>query len=183
MNIIQPTDYNETYAFSGGWQNSVDIWQRRGEYVVNYAFAIPTEEAIKKIVSYGKIVEMGAGTGYWAKLIETAGGDIVAYDTFESHFKAHSKWFDIRRGSPVNLIAHADRALFLCWPPMTDMAEQCLKFWKGNDLIVIGEERGCTGSDEFEYLLVDQFEDPEYIELPQWYGIHDTMRIFKRKGI
>jgi hypothetical protein len=43
-------------------------------------FAIPNYAAIQAIRECGKIVQMGAGTGYWAGLLQQAGVDIVTYD-------------------------------------------------------------------------------------------------------
>mgnify|MGYP001603501330 CR=1 FL=1 len=45
-----------------------------------YAWAVPTEEVIRTLVKHAPIVEIGAGTGYWAHLIHQMGGDILAYD-------------------------------------------------------------------------------------------------------
>ena len=47
-----------------------------------YSWGVPTEEALKAIidVSPAGVVEVGAGTGYWAMLLHTRGVDIVAYD-------------------------------------------------------------------------------------------------------
>jgi hypothetical protein len=43
-------------------------------------FSIPNDAAIQAIGEAGKIVQMGAGTGYWAGLLQHAGVDILAYD-------------------------------------------------------------------------------------------------------
>ncbi|KAF1322635.1 hypothetical protein FI667_g11059, partial [Globisporangium splendens] len=53
-----------------------------------YSWAIPDERALRIIKHYGpsdgclcvQIVEMGAGSGYWSKLLELRGVDIVCYD-------------------------------------------------------------------------------------------------------
>ena len=48
-----------------------------------FAFSVPTQEALDVISSAssgGKIVEVGAGTGYWAMLLQNRGCDVVAYD-------------------------------------------------------------------------------------------------------
>ena len=47
-----------------------------------YSWGIPADEALTVIenVSPAGIVEVGAGTGYWAMLLKKRGVDIVAYD-------------------------------------------------------------------------------------------------------
>ncbi|KAJ0389913.1 hypothetical protein ATCC90586_010335 [Pythium insidiosum] len=47
---------------------------------MKYAWAIPDERALRIIKHFGPIVEMGAGTGYWGRLLELRGVDIVCYD-------------------------------------------------------------------------------------------------------
>ncbi|GBG26251.1 Hypothetical Protein FCC1311_024722 [Hondaea fermentalgiana] len=45
-----------------------------------YAYAVPTRGALKEIVNLGSIVEVGAGTGYWAYHLRTMGANVVAAD-------------------------------------------------------------------------------------------------------
>ncbi|KAL3666792.1 hypothetical protein V7S43_008412 [Phytophthora oleae] len=47
---------------------------------MKYSWAIPDERALQIIKHYGPIVEMGAGSGYWARLLQLRGVDVVAYD-------------------------------------------------------------------------------------------------------
>jgi hypothetical protein len=54
--------------------------ERRAWCVQRYAFAVPTREALETISQYAPIVELGAGTGYWAWLLRRRGVDCVAYD-------------------------------------------------------------------------------------------------------
>jgi len=49
------------------------------------SFCIPTQKAIQTILKYGKkIVDVGAGTGYWSMLLNDAGGDVIAFDKYVS---------------------------------------------------------------------------------------------------
>ena len=54
----------------------------RSEAIQKYAFAIPNTEAIERIAQHGPVVEMFAGSGYWASFLKQAGADIIAYDNF-----------------------------------------------------------------------------------------------------
>lgn len=49
----------------------------------DYAYAVPSAEALDVIAqeSGGRVVEVGAGTGYWAWLLSRRGVDVVAVDT------------------------------------------------------------------------------------------------------
>ena len=48
-----------------------------------YAFAVPNHaviDALKKWTSSRGVVEVGAGTGYWARYIQCKGWDVTPYD-------------------------------------------------------------------------------------------------------
>ena len=43
-------------------------------------FGVPNEAALALVAKYGPLVEVGAGTGYWAALLRARGVDVDAYD-------------------------------------------------------------------------------------------------------
>ena len=45
-----------------------------------YAFAAPNEAALSALEALAPLLEVGAGVGYWAKLLQDCGVDIVATD-------------------------------------------------------------------------------------------------------
>lgn len=163
------------------WVNRKDY---REDLVKKYAWAIPNEEAIRVLCKYSPIIEIGAGTGYWAHLIEQAGGDILAFDEdpYTNQWCDGSKYFPVQEGCEGTLMYHPDRTLLLCWPPYQHlMAQSCLEFYEGDHIIYVGESYGCTGSDEFENILVDTFIEVEQVDIPQYSGIHDYLRVFERR--
>lgn len=131
---------------------------------------------------------MGAGNGYWASLLKEAGADILAFDYAPPRtqknfwFKKTNEFGEVKFGQSRLLRKYPDRTLFLCWPPMSEMASQCLENWKGKHLIYIGEScGGCTANDDFFEQLERDFEEIESLDIPQWPGIHDTLTIHQRK--
>ena len=54
-----------------------------------YSWAMPSEEALRCIVRHSKmcagIVEVGAGTGFWAALLASRGVDVLAFDKAPPH--------------------------------------------------------------------------------------------------
>jgi hypothetical protein len=184
--LIKPllNTYLELY-----YDNPDDILARQ-DLVKEYSWAVPNEVAIKTLLKYSPIVEMGAGTGYWAYLLRAAGGDVVAYDrVVDGAFNINvwhpsGKMFtEITKGEPQDLARHNDRSLFLCWPPYeSSMASDCLESWKGNTLIYVGEKVGmATANDDFFKILNASFSLIENVRIPQWPGLHDTMTVWSRK--
>ena len=166
-----------------------------------YSFAIPTHEAIETIKKYSPICEMGAGSGYWAKLLTEAGADVIAYDTvvpFE--IKSYAEREDLmeqgvecnrwirRLHFPVQhcdeeFIPPANRTLFICWPPYDEpMANDILNRYQGDTLVYIGEGPGeACADDNFFETLEEHWEIIDNAQIPRFYGIRDYLDIYQRK--
>ncbi len=168
----------------------LDLWLNRGtdstrDYRARerghklYAWAIPTDEALATIAKYSPIIEIGAGTGYWAALLQERGTDVLAFDIYQAGPK-HTK---VLFGSCEEIQNHPERTLFLCWPPYkTPMAIDCLKAYRGRYLIYVGEgDGGCTGDDAFHALLCREWKPIEYVKIPRWLTIHDRLVVYERK--
>jgi hypothetical protein len=161
----------------------------------HWAWAVPNEEAIAMLVRHSPIVEIGAGTGYWARLAAQAGADIVAYDSRVGQKGRRTRrgtcwvakcgaYFPVRRGGSYMVRYHRRRTLFLCWPPYKSrMAEKALAGYQGRKVIYIGENGGCTASDEFHAMLEREWEMVDVIRIPQWHGIHDRMEVYQRMAV
>lgn len=164
----------------------------RRELCRDYAWAIPTPEAVDAIAALGPIVEIGAGAGYWAMMLRLLGCVVHAYDSHPpygedgpdaNHYhKGAVCWSPVRKGGPEMVAEHPDSTLFLCWPPYNEpMAAEALALYTGDRVVYIGEgDGGCTADDAFHEALGLGFVEEREIEIPQWCGIHDTLRIFKR---
>ena len=119
------------------------------------AWAVPNDRALEALQILGEsILEIGAGTGYWAWLLSNAGVDIVAYDAADSH-DGHKHRFRhgmVRDGGVEQASSkeHTGRALMLCWPDIVgdsalDDADRgtfgvdTLRAYSGDTVVYIGE--------------------------------------------
>ncbi len=160
----------------------------RNLMVRKYSWAIPTSEALEAIKQVGSIVEVGAGTGYWAALLKERGANVIAYDSLPSetgrngYTLKRNSWTEVLPGTESAVAYHPDRALMLCWPPnKEDMAYRALRAYGGKNLIYIGEEfPGCTADDNFHELLKKQWNLVERIDLPRWHLIRDSVFLYSR---
>jgi hypothetical protein len=172
------------------WDMSEKSYGLRGRLVEQYSWAIPTTEALTMIAVNAPIVEIGAGTGYWAALLISMGVDIVAYDlnppggARENSYRHKRTYTTVNEGNHKKLLRHADRALFLCWPPYAEpMAHECLSAFKGDTLIYIGEGwGGCNADQDFWDLLRKEWEDVATCDIPQFSGLHDGLSVYKRSA-
>lgn len=166
-----------------------------------YAFSVPTDEALDAIAQVGPIVELGAGSGYWAALLRERGVDVLAYDRYPPRdggnhwYQDREEFHPIVRGTEEVLHWNAHRTLMLSWPPYaTPMAAEALRYYEragGRCLVYVGEGWGgcCADDDFFTRLGEDTFDDVEHstpwrkvreVLLPQWWGVHDWLTIYER---
>ena len=129
-----------------------------------YAWGVPNEAALQAIVDVSPrgVVEIGAGTGYWAHLLMKRGCSVRAFDAApmqESdlngfHALAHSgnalPFTRVHRGGAEAAALHPERTLLLCWPPRESdgsgtgerdvamMAQDALAHYSGGMVAYVG---------------------------------------------
>lgn len=125
----------------------------RQRLVRRYAYGIPNDDALSAIAaaSLAGVVEVGAGTGYWARLLHDRGVDVVAYDRWPpgsgaNRFVDDVMWFPVEHGDERTVSDHADRTLLLVWPTWNDTwpADTVAAFHTagGATLVYVGEGPG-----------------------------------------
>lgn len=163
------------------------LWNLRRELVPKYSFSIPSEEAIAKISSLGPLISIGAGTGYWERLVANCGGDILAFDYAppgrgENKYGHETSWYPVQKGGPKTLPQYPGRSLFLSWPPyQTDMGEKCIRSNQGPYLVYIGEGKyGCTGTDRMHDYIRAHYDLMEFVRIPSWPDIRDGVYLYRK---
>ncbi|KAL7533952.1 hypothetical protein ACHAXR_005548 [Thalassiosira sp. AJA248-18] len=104
------------------------------------AFGIPSNAVLKGIATCApRIVEMGAGTGYWSLMLSKMGADVVAYDASplgeldpknlgsenSNLYFGSQSYFPVREGVASTVFGGSnpemvDRALLMVWPNNPD---------------------------------------------------------------
>lgn len=159
----------EPFALFEAWRSAMrqqDAVAERHEAVGRYAHAIPSPSAVRYIAAScpSDVVELGAGSGYWAHVLTEAGVDVVAYDLepveegSNDFFGPILPWFPVLRGDETSLPDHAKRALLLVWPTRNEewpaRAVSGFHAAGGTRLVYVGEPPGGrTGDDVFHASL------------------------------
>lgn len=162
---------------SAEFKNSI-----RKRLIWAFSWAVPNDEAIQAIAACGSsIVEVGAGTGYWAWLLGQAGCIVRAFDREPNQ---PPRWSEIDRGGSEVLRQSDAETLLLCWPPYQDaMAFDCLMAFRGRTVAYVGEGYGGrTGNDAFHAELERTWKLERTVAIPQWPGFHDRLWLYSWPG-
>lgn len=175
----------------------------RERMVRQYSWAIPTPQAIKWVAGHaGRIVEIGAGRGYWAALLDKAGVCVAAYDNRvqdgrmlpNGYHDPHPMWqkgeslcdvlyFDVRRGGPPQVRNLPGHTLFLCWPPHSNpMAWTALQYYRGAQFIYAGPVSSACGTDAFWKDVETKWTEADECDIPTWPNQQDRLVLFERKA-
>lgn len=154
----------------------------RRKVIWAYSWAIPTEEAIQALRELSPLIEIGAGSGYWAWLLRQVGTKITAFDRNTS---APPHWSEVLEGGAERIPEFPNHTLMLCWPPdRNPLASECLNAYRGRYLVFIGEKKDGVTADPLFYDLLDRdFTLVRTIPLPRWPGCADSLFIFERKAV
>lgn len=132
----------------------------RDRFISRFGFSVPDRRAIEKIAqsSPNGVVEIGAGTGAWARALHDAGLDVEAFDLHpppsqENYWFAGSDpWFPVQRADHLVVERFATRTLLLAWPTRTEIwAAEALEVYHragGKCVAYVGEEPGGRTGDE-----------------------------------
>jgi hypothetical protein len=196
-------EYYRTWEPEWYWVEEGQMHHRR-ELCKEYSWAIPDPASLLFLKEHigPRVVEMGAGVGYWAWQLSQLGIAMLCYDAHPPDVSPngyHSTVFEeddgertgalravfypVQKGTPEVLRQHGDRTLFLCWPPYSnDMAIESLRAYPGPRLVYIGEdEGGCTADEAFFTELAHNWREVATHQGVQWWGLHDRIYVYERE--
>ena len=173
-----------------------------------YSWGIPNDAALDTIAEHSPngVVEIGAGGGYWAKLLRERGVDVAAFDADPppgNTYWCSTSWSDVVTGDHTNVARFPDRTLLLVWPCNgLDWTHEVIELYQGDTVIFVGE-RAFSGSDRMHQLLgwdTECWHDEDdtcdceppadalftrgkEVDIPQWSGLRDYLIVFDRREV
>lgn len=156
-----------------------------------FSWSIPSPgdmEWMRRLLDGRGVVEVGAGSGYWAWQMKQARIDAIAYEPqrIADNQYAHCEWTTVLRGDHDMVRHHPGRALFLSWPSYGEpWAAQALSCYPGSLVIYAGESMGGGCADNEFFKLLDAKWDavdasPAHIA---YWGRRCHLTAYTRKGI
>lgn len=170
--------YTEIYrTVMGSRLSNSDKLSIRARIAGYFSLAVPTSEALDAIAGLSPLIEVGAGSGYWARLLHDLGADMVAID----RAPPDDVWTEVLRADESALAHIADRTLFLCWP-FRPGAGAILHAFTGHTaaLITDGPAFGDRRRDSLYRLLDQSWRLIQIIPIPTWPAVADILRIYRR---
>jgi SAM-dependent methyltransferase len=168
------------------------------ELVRQYSWSCPTDRALDLIAEFSPrgVVEIGAGTGYWAFELARRGVNVRAYDVQPRFSMANRRrsWHRVEARDHRAVKRHQDRTLMVVWPTRGGVwAEQALRAYTGRTFIYVGpnmDSGECCATPSFHQLLADEWRLEQHMALPRLGtgGVnprpmdqHDQIRVYRRK--
>lgn len=190
--------YRETHRWSvEGWRPIDDTRPYRSAPAY-----LPTDEALE-LLADRPLLEIGAGSGYWAHVIEAAGGDVVPTDISppevegeppvthkhvheaedgERHVHYETLWADVLQASHRCVADYPDRDVLLCHPPVDEWPVELLdRMHPKQDLVLVAEwYPGADAGPEFFRRLIDDREMEATFPVYDWASMHARGYVFSR---
>jgi len=154
-------------------------------FVHVFGWSVPSIESLNEAVNFidsDTVLEIAAGVGFWSRLLRSKNVNVHTTSIVDGHYYKEME-MEQNIWTPIELLSGVDavqkytdaNCLFLSWG--NGVLYEALPFFKGNKVIIIGEDSGgCT-----DYLESDDFELVKCIDIPKWYCLHDEMRFYVRK--
>ena len=184
MDPGEPLTLNESWLIQRGWPEDHDDREARDKFNRTFGFAVLNRRTVRLIAACSPILEVGAGTGYWAMELDQAGADIVATDPgADGYFPNSPRWSRVERVDGLTALEkHPGRSLLMCWPEIDPWPGEVVERFSGERVIYVGENRnGHTGGGSMFDALEDGYRLEEELEIPRFSRINDRVRVWRRK--
>lgn len=164
----------------------------RAHTASKYAWTLPCKEYIQMIKKYmipsEPLYDLMAGSGFVAKILRKHDINVKTYD---KHLKdnpyGHKPDFDpdIEEKDAVDVSREFSKPVnvLLSWIPYEDnVGEKIVENLPVDSILfLVGEGKGgSTGTDKLWEILNNKFRLIEHLHIPQWSGIHDQIRTYKK---
>lgn len=163
---------------TGVWRSVVD----EHRLLHRYAHAIPNAEALRALRELGPLLEVGAGTGYWSRLLRDCGADVMATDIDaegrDTGWCSTTRWTDVlQRDAETAMVTYPDRAVFACWPTRPGMSDLIADGAFGRPVALVTDGL----ANPFDGLLdrlVSDWTLQRTVALPTWFIRTDELTIW-----
>jgi hypothetical protein len=157
------------------------------DYIDSMSEVVPDKIAINAIINFYKnnkinyILELGAGLGLWAALLNKGGLTVKATDK-EGKTEPYTDIEELEATDAVEKYQDSD-CLFICCPDSdSSYADDALYLFTGKYVIYIGEgDEGYNAEQQFFYQLEDDWTHIQTVNVKKWDRHNAQMDFYVRK--
>lgn len=178
---------NDLLRFSAASvDESVRRYKVRQDFIREFGFAVPCNEALSACAKYAPLVEIGAGSGFWTRLLQARGVDCIPTDpllAYHGTIKHSAHLPNVQLQGKTAVRRFSDRNVLCVWPSYEHTwARQAAKAMRvGRTILAVTEcEGGCCAENGFFAVLRQCFVNEGDVRLPQFDGLHDVMEIWRK---
>jgi hypothetical protein len=180
--------YRMTWSTSDDLPSSISTFEERKHFINEFGFAVPSAEAIQLVLNHQPLIEIGAGSGAWSRILHDRGADIIATDPrIERNWFEHARyikpgemrWYDLQGKTAVR--RWPKRNVLCSWPSLgkTWFRQAARAMRPGRILFAVYEEATATYETWDE---LDRWERVADLELLSWHHCHDRLLAFRKRG-
>lgn len=160
----QKIPYKEAISLNIQYGPKGDIFDvfKMESYRKVFGYAPMNHKSVMTLTGFigeGNALEVCGGLGFISYLLASNGIDIVCTDKMVSHHQSwQSTWYPVIKMDAVEAVQTYRRDCLICsWAPLySTFLWDCIKEFKGDKMIIIGENQGgCTGNPGYDELSLD----------------------------
>jgi hypothetical protein len=151
------------------------------DFIDKYSFVTPPAIAIaeiKKFVGIDKVLEVGAGLGFWAKLLRLIDIDVLATD--RSIYPTIYTFIEKIDGVEAVKKYKDKNVLMMIWPEDENWVDETLQNFTGNKMIFAGNH-DCCATEKFYERCSNEWNNIKSIETPAWFDSNCDVKLYERK--
>jgi hypothetical protein len=128
-----------------------------------YGWGIPCQESLDAVSRQcnpaGRLIEVGAGTGYWAAVLRARGIDVLAVDAGRNSLQDIGRWHMITymQGSEAIRLNPAVPVL-VCWPDFSGVGDSLCRAMQPGQIMLRTGVQDVTGGEAFNQTCRTHFD-------------------------
>lgn len=164
--------------------DAIRLHRERDAFIHRFGFSCPNAEALDLLARHQPLLEVGAGSGLWTRLLLARGVDVIATDPV-LEFRWNDRYPALPLAAKTAVRRWPERHVFCSWPSLkqTWLRQAARAMRPGRVLICVCED---AVADERTW---DELDDPDrfeviedFVELIGWHYCHDHLRAWRKRG-
>ena len=164
-------------------ESTVQTLRERDLFIAEFGFAVPSREVIDLMLGYSPLIEIGAGSGAWSKLLKDRGAHIIATDPKREQYAFdHGRYIPLMPLQGKTAVRRwPDRNVLCVWPSLNETwLRQAARAMRPGRILFVVREDTCAEDSTWNY-IAGAFRQIASHELLSWHFMHDRFEAWVKK--